>query len=157
LESSSSSSPSAAPGPGLAPDYVGFSKRCVAFLIDIFILLVIAVPLLMAIYGRAYFDPAREGLAGFWDLVINVLAPAAATLLFWRYRGATPGKMAIGAKVVDAKTGGAPSTGSLVARYFGYIASALPLMLGFAWIAVDRRKQGFHDKIAGTVVIYDEE
>jgi uncharacterized RDD family membrane protein YckC len=33
----------------------------------------------------------------------------------------------------------------------------LPLFAGFAWIAVDRRKQGFHDKIARTVVIYDED
>jgi uncharacterized RDD family membrane protein YckC len=65
--------------------------------------------------------------------------------------------MAIGAKIIDAKTGKPPSTGSLVARYFGYIVSAMPLMLGFVWIAVDRRKQGFHDKIAGTVVVYDDD
>lgn len=157
MESSSSSSPSPASRPPLAPEYVGFWKRFVAFLIDTFILLVIAVPLLLAIYGRAYFDPAREGLAGFWDFFINVVAPAAAAILFWRYRGATPGKMAIGAKIVDAKTGKPPSTGSLAARYVGYLVSAMPLMLGFAWIAVDRRKQGFHDKIAGTVVVYDDD
>ena len=44
----------------------------------------------------------------------------------------------------------------LIARYFGYLVSSLPLFLGFAWIAIDRRKQALHDKIAGTRVIYEE-
>lgn len=156
MASSSSSSPEPLPG-GSAPEYVGFWKRFVAFLIDTFILLVIGVPLLLAIYGRVYFASERQGFAGFWDFMINVVLPALAAILFWRYRGATPGKMAISAKIVDQRSGGAPTTGRLVVRYFAYIVSALPLMLGFAWIAVDRRKQGFHDKIAGTVVVYDDD
>ena len=77
-------------------------------------------------------------------------------ILFWRKYGATPGKLAIYAKIVDARTGGRPSTGRLIARYFGYLVSIVPLFLGFAWIAIDRRKQGWHDKIAGTLVIYDD-
>jgi len=162
LENSSSSSPEAGPG-AAAPaaagrvEYVGFWKRFVAFVIDTFIVVVVCVPVLLAIYGREYFNPMREGLAGFWDFAVNIVLPAAAAILFWRYRGATPGKMAISARIVDAKTLGAPSTGALVVRYFAYIVSVLPLMLGFAWIGIDRRKQGFHDKIAGTVVIYDED
>jgi uncharacterized RDD family membrane protein YckC len=83
--------------------------------------------------------------------------PAIAVIVFWKTRSATPGKMAISAKIVDAKTGGKPSTGQLVARYFAYLVSMLPLMLGFIWIGIDRRKQGFHDKIAGTVVVYDDD
>ena len=54
MESSSSSSPSAAPAPGRSLEYVGFWKRFVAFLIDSFILLVITVPLLIAVYGTDY-------------------------------------------------------------------------------------------------------
>ena len=42
-----------------------------------------------------------------------------------------------------------------VVRVLGYIVSAI-LMLGFIWIAVDRRRQGFHDKLAGTFVVYDD-
>jgi uncharacterized RDD family membrane protein YckC len=41
-----------------------------------------------------------------------------------------------------------------VLRYAAYLASILPLMLGFLWVARDPRKQGFHDKIANTVVLY---
>ena len=39
-------------------------------------------------------------------------------------------------------------------RYLSYIVSLLPLCLGFLWVARDARKQGFHDKIAKTVVLY---
>ena len=83
--------------------------------------------------------------------------PMIAAILFWKYRGATPGKMAIAAKIVDAKSGAAPSTGQCIVRYFAYLVSILPLGLGFLWIAIDRRKQGFHDKIAGTVVVDDDD
>lgn len=61
--------------------------------------------------------------------------------------------MIFSAKIVDAKTGGKPSKGQLVGRYFAYILSGLPLGLGFFWIAWDKRKQGWHDKLSGTVVI----
>lgn len=127
----------------------------VASVIDMLIMLIVVVPLLLAIYGRAYLQ--QMGLAGFWDFVIQVVLPAVATVLFWRYRGATPGKMAVSARIVDATTGGPPSTARLVGRYFGYIVSTLPLFLGFIWIAIDRRKQGFHDKLANTVVVYDDD
>lgn len=156
MESSSSSSPEP---PARTFEYVGFWKRFIACLIDVFILTVISVPLLLAIYGRSYLKLVHEsgGLAGFWDFMIQYALPTIAVIVFWRYRGATPGKMAISARIVDAKTGGRPSTGKLVVRYFAYIVSTLPLLLGFIWIGIDRRKQGFHDKIAGTLVVYDDD
>jgi uncharacterized RDD family membrane protein YckC len=61
--------------------------------------------------------------------------------------------MAVGARIVDARTGGRPSTGQLIGRYFAYYVSILPLMLGFIWVAFDARKQGWHDKLANTVVV----
>ncbi len=75
------------------------------------------------------------------------------TVLFWRYRAATPGKMLIGARIVDAKTGNNISTLQSLIRYVAYYLSAFVFMLGFIWIGFDGRKQGWHDKIAGTVVI----
>ena len=158
MENSSSGSPEAAAAGGMPArvEYVGFWKRFVAFLIDSFIVTVILVPLTLALYGRSYFQQEMGGSAGgVFDWLINI-ALVIVTIVFWRYRGATPGKMAISAKIVDAKTHAAPTTGVLVVRFFAYLVSMLPFMLGFAWIGIDRRKQGFHDKIAGTVVIYDD-
>jgi uncharacterized RDD family membrane protein YckC len=87
------------------------------------------------------------------DLLLNWVLPAVAVILFWNYRQATPGKMAIGARIVDAKTGGKPSTGQLIGRYFGYFVSSIPLLLGLIWVGIDQRKQGWHDMLAGTLVV----
>ena len=70
MANSSSSSPEPAAG---NLEYVGFWKRLVAFLIDVFILTVITVPLLLAIYGRSYIKLVQEGggIAGVWDFLIQ--------------------------------------------------------------------------------------
>jgi uncharacterized RDD family membrane protein YckC len=135
--------------------YVGFWMRLLAMLIDTVIILVVAALVFAAVIGG--IDPSRpeaRQAGGTANLVFNVLVTIA-VILFWRYRGATPGKMAISARIVDAETGGAPSTGKLIGRYFAYLVSTIPLGLGFLWVAFDKRKQGWHDKLAGTLVVYD--
>lgn len=136
---------------------MGFGHRFLAFVIDVLVAFVVIVPLVLAIYGRDYLVRSVAGYAGFWDFMIQTVLPAVAVIAFWRSCGATPGKLAIAAKIVDAQSGGRPSTARLVTRFFAYLVSALPLFLGFVWIAIDRRKQGWHDKIAGTMVIYDDD
>lgn len=123
-------------------EYVGFQRRLAAFAIDALLAFVVIAPL------------ALFGLRGF---VVEALVPALAVLAFWRACGATPGKLALGAKIVDARTGGAPTLLALAARYAAYFLSMLPFFLGFAWIAIDRRKQGWHDKIARTVVVNEDD
>jgi len=137
-----------------SPDYAGFWQRAAAFVIDAMIVTVIVAPLMVLGFGvhRVSLDPAEHS----WDLLAP-LAIAAAVIGFWRYCGATPGKLAVGIKIVDAATGGAPTTMRLVIRLLCYFVSALPFYLGFVWAAFDRRKQGWHDKIAGTVVIQETE
>jgi uncharacterized RDD family membrane protein YckC len=124
-------------------EYVGFWRRLLAAAIDFLVLFVVTTPILLAIHGRRHF-------------VIECIVLAVAVIAFWRRYGATPGKMAVGAKIVDAQGGERPSTARLVLRYLAYLVSALPLCLGFIWIGISRRKQGFHDKIARTMVIYDD-
>jgi uncharacterized RDD family membrane protein YckC len=85
--------------------------------------------------------------------LLEWLLPALAVLAFWMARQATPGKMLIGAKIVDAVTGKKPIAGQLVLRYLGYYVAMLPLLIGIFWVAFDRRKQGWHDKIGRTVVV----
>ena len=130
------------PGAATAPVYVGFWPRVGAALIDTFWVTVLLVPLL-ALSGET---DARE-------TVISWGIPALAIIAFWRRKLATPGKMVIGAQIVDARTLAAPTFRQLVIRYIGYYFSTLPLGLGLLWVAFDPRKQGWHDKLAGTVVI----
>jgi uncharacterized RDD family membrane protein YckC len=135
-------------------EYAGFWIRVGAAIVDTILLLIITMPLLVAIYGWAYFDPFQTGfIAGPADILINYVLPAIVVILFWHYAQATPGKMAISARIVDAETGQKPSTGQLIGRYLGYFVAIIPLGLGIIWVAIDRRKQGWHDKLAGTVVV----
>jgi uncharacterized RDD family membrane protein YckC len=133
-------------------EYVGFWPRVGASLIDTILLMIIVLPVIHMIYGPSYWvsDSLVQGPA---DFLVSWVMPAIAVILFWIARQATPGKMAIGAKIVDASTGQAASTGQLVGRYLGYYVSVLPLFLGIFWVAFDDRKQGWHDKLARTVVV----
>lgn len=135
-------------------EYVGFCARVGASLIDTLLLVAITIPLLLAIYGWAYFDSAQTGfIAGPADVLISWILPAVAVILFWMRKQATPGKMVVSARVVDAETGNPLTAGQSIGRYLGYFVSTLPLGLGLVWVAFDARKQGWHDKLAGTVVI----
>lgn len=133
-------------------EYAGFWARTGAALIDCFLMLLITMPLLISIYGWDYLD-TDDMVVGPADFLISWVLPAFATVLFWLYKRATPGKMAVAAQVVDAKTGNTMSVGQSMLRYLGYFIAGLPFGLGLIWVAFDSRKQGWHDKIAGTVVV----
>jgi len=133
-------------------EYVGFWARTGAALIDSILVLIVALPLLYAIYGAAYWDSTGT-IMGPADIVINWVLPAVFVLVLWIKLSATPGKMAVGAVIVDAHTGGKPTTRQFIIRYIGYYVSSIPLLLGLIWVGFDARKQGWHDKMAGTVVV----
>lgn len=133
-------------------EYVGFWARFVATIIDGILLLAITLPLLFAFYGSAYLT-SENIVEGPLDLLLTYVFPVVATVLFWYWKQATPGKMAVSAKIVDARTGKEPSVGQYIGRYFAYILSTIPFGLGFLWVAFDSRKQAWHDKLAGTVVV----
>lgn len=134
--------------------YAGFWIRTWASIIDTVLIMMVTVPLLIWIYGWDYPAMQQTGaLAGPADFLISWVLPTIAIIAFWINRQATPGKMAISARIVDAASGNTPTNGQMIGRYFAYFISTIPLCLGFLWIAFDRRKQGWHDKLAGTVVV----
>jgi uncharacterized RDD family membrane protein YckC len=140
--------------------YSGFWIRVGAFLIDTFLILLATSPFLSNIYDMEYYFNQfgfhfnnHSFIEGPIDFFICYILPSIAIILFWKFHQATPGKMAIHSKILDAETGEKPSTAQCIGRYFAYIPSLLFLGLGFIWIAFDKRKQGWHDKMAGTVVV----
>ncbi len=132
-------------------EYVGFWLRFLAFLIDSALVSLLLIPLLGFVFGGIWGGPAVAD--GPLYYLVNYGAPAIAIVIFWIGRQATPGKMAISARVVDARTGGKPTAGQLMIRYLGYYVCIFTLGIGFFMIGIDRRKQGLHDKMAGTVVV----
>ncbi|WP_321324434.1 RDD family protein [Thiomicrorhabdus sp.] len=133
-------------------EYAGFWIRVGASLIDTLILLLVTTPILLMIYGDNYWT-SESILMGTWDFIISYIFPAIAVIVFWTYKSATPGKMALKLTILDANTGQKPSTSQFIIRYLGYFVSTIPLCLGLIWVGIDKRKQGWHDKMAGTVVV----
>jgi len=133
-------------------EYAGFWLRFGATLIDTALLFIVTMPLLLAVYGAEYWTSTTM-VMGPADALISYVLPAILVIGLWLRFSATPGKKAIGATIVDARTGGKPGTGQFLIRYAGYFVSALPLGLGCIWAGFDARKQAWHDKMARTVVV----
>lgn len=143
-------------------EYAGFWRRGVALAVD-------TLWMGSLILGLLYiFDPLTEqelqalltqdDLPLDWtSMIINHLVPAVLVIILWHRYAATPGKWLIDCKIVDATTGMSPTLTQAFIRYLAYIPAALPLGLGFLWILWDKRRQGWHDKIANTVVIVHDE
>src|SRR5437868_4041856 len=122
-------------------EYAGFWVRLGASLIDTVLVSVIILPILLSIYGWDYLEGVQSGfVAGKADFLLTWIAPPIAVIIFWIYRSATPGKMMLSLKIVDADSGAAPSLGQNIGRYLAYYVSLLPCGLGFLWIAFDKRK-----------------
>jgi uncharacterized RDD family membrane protein YckC len=131
-------------------ELAGFGRRLGAQLIDLLWLL----PLSFLLGFVASFVNGGEISSG-GELMANIIG-ALIVLIFWAERGGTPGKLVLGLRIVDADTGGGPPIGRLVLRYFGYLISALPLGLGYLWMIWDRRAQCWHDKLARTLVVFQQ-
>ncbi len=74
----------------------------------------------------------------------------------WVLIGQTPGQALLGLRVVRLDHRRMTVRRAFV-RYLGYWLAAIPLCLGFVWIVVDPRRQGWNDKLAGTCVVYSWE
>jgi uncharacterized RDD family membrane protein YckC len=90
---------------------------------------------------------ALAGLSGM--LVVTVYG-----VVGWSLNGQTVGNLVIGVRVVRAD-GRRVSFGRAATRMLGAYLSGILLFMGFFWAIFDKRRQGWHDKLAGTVVVYD--
>jgi uncharacterized RDD family membrane protein YckC len=156
---SSWSPPVAGPAPGIS--YAGFWIRFIAYVIDGFIVgLAFWVVLLVggiAVVGSTAAD--RTGGAAIGLGSVLVVAWLVAAVLWkpwwWSHGGQTPAYKVLGLRVVRARDGGPVSFGPAFVRFIGYLINdiVLGIPIGFIWAAFDAQKQGWHDKLAGTVVI----
>ncbi|MFA6992200.1 MAG: RDD family protein [Candidatus Gracilibacteria bacterium] len=134
--------------------YAGFWIRFLAMIIDGIILGVIG-SLLFPGSGN-YVTMSADG--GFqMDFSANFVGPQTIipilyTLAFWIWKGATPGKMALGLRIIE-QDGSKLSWQKALLRYVGYIVSGLTLCIGYLWVGFDKKKRGFHDMIAKTYVV----
>ena len=102
-------------------NYKGFWIRLVAILIDLVLLFV--VKLIVQKMGVDYKSMMDSVGFVFTVIFATLIVRFIITFFFWRMFSATPGKMIIGAKIADAKTGGKPTALQFVKRYIGYFIS----------------------------------
>ena len=143
----------------LKGNYAGFVSRLIAYGIDIALITVILIVLTWLV--NAVQELFGLGQLASMETILKILLSGAFALLFsasyfivlWTLASQTPGKTLMGLRIVT--TEGHPLTlGRSARRMLGYIVSMAAIFLGFVWILVDNRRQGWHDKIAGTFVIY---
>lgn len=144
----------------LRGQYAGFVSRAVAFTIDavaISVTLLVVTALVQALLGMfgvgtlftVSTRPIIEVLVGVFGLLLS----AGYFVVFWVLAGQTLGQALMGLRVVRMN-GRRITIWCALRRYVGYWVSAIPLGLGFVWVLVDDRRQGWHDKIAATCVVY---
>jgi uncharacterized RDD family membrane protein YckC len=143
----------------------GFWRRLLAFAIDSIILYFVSlilflIGLLALKLGGVSFGsivltgdlPLGTGLFAAVYIVTALLTGIIYFIWFHGTVGATPGKMLFGLRVIQI-SGEIMTLGVAFLRWVGYVVSGLVFFLGFIWIAFEGRKQGWHDKIAATLVI----
>ena len=141
--------------------YAGFVTRMLGFIVNQLILAAILTLLGLTVNLVLDLFPINEwlGLGELSSLIVVIIAAVLSLSInlvynvgFWLLAGQTPGQSVLGVRVVRVN-GERITFWPAVRRWLGYYVSAI-LFLGFLWVLVDNKRQGFHDKMAGTVVIY---
>ncbi|MFN7210320.1 MAG: RDD family protein [Aggregatilineales bacterium] len=136
--------------------YASFTARLIALLIDSAILFVIGT-VIGFIYGALVPPPTSLPQFQQQTLIANLIGLATSTLYYIYFLtnrdGQTPGKAAMGIRIV--RLDGQPLTAwdAILRNVIGYTISALILLIGYLWVLIDDKRQGWHDKLARTVVV----
>jgi uncharacterized RDD family membrane protein YckC len=134
--------------------YAGFWIRVLAFIIDALVLgaaFAVVGSVLRIDMSRSMNFSTGPQMPGYW------LAAAIGFVYFTVMESsatqATLGKMALGIKVTDLG-GNRISYLHAVGRHFARILSEITIGVGYLMVAFTERKQGLHDKVASTLVVY---
>jgi len=152
----------AAPTPAHV-QYAGFWRRMAASIIDGFAVGLLSLPITLPIaigFGAAMAHGDDGGASAMGPILVQVVVQLVSLLLTVTYLTcfhasrlmATPGKLAVGIKVVRAD-GQRLGVGRSLGRAFAYYLSVLTLYIGFLIAAFTRRKQGLHDLVCDTLVV----
>jgi uncharacterized RDD family membrane protein YckC len=139
---------------GQEPAYAGFWIRFVAAFIDNAIIN-IALFVLGFIVGFLLAFTRGGTLPSSANLLFDViwfLIWASYFIFFWGV-GSTIGMQRFGLRVADPNTGNPIGFERAAIRLGGYVISAVACYIGLIWAAFDPRKQGWHDKMANSIVV----
>jgi uncharacterized RDD family membrane protein YckC len=139
--------PVAGPAPGVA--FADHGERLIAYIIDIVV--TFGIIIVLAIVGGLL--AATVPILSIIPFLAIVVIPLVYFPYYWAKSGQTPGMKQQGIKVVRDRDGGPITMGTAILRLIGYWVSGLVFYIGYIWIFIDKRRRGWHDLIAGTVVV----
>jgi uncharacterized RDD family membrane protein YckC len=150
--------PAEATGPAPGVRFAGHGARLGAYIVDAILVGVlvtaVAIALSLLTAGLAAADAGPLAALSALVLLVAVFAVSLGYFpWFWVHGGATPGMRIFNLRVVRDVDGGPLGWGAALLRLIGFWVSSLVFYLGFIWILVDKRHRGWHDLIAGTVVV----
>jgi uncharacterized RDD family membrane protein YckC len=146
------------------PALAGIGARFGAVLLDGLLPSLISIPLAIAGYAALSSLTASppslpgESMQTFAIFILlltclGFMSYSALMLAMWSY-GMTPGKWLLGLRVITVDTGLPAGFWRMVLReYIGRLAAGLFCAIGYFWALFDANKQGWHDKIAKTLVV----
>lgn len=139
---------------GIEYEYAGFWIRVLANILDSLIIGLVVFPLafLAGATGLIDSETMTTDSFGIIDVLLQVIS-LVFYVVFWVKFAGTPGKRILKLKVLDADTGENLTVGKAIIRYVVYVISYIALLIGLIWVAFDKKKQGWHDKAANSVVV----
>ena len=153
----------------LQGQYAGFASRFIALIIDI-VVVIGAITMVGIVVSLLVNFFHLDQLIDQWLASDNVLGNVLRAITFlgsvsfisfsyfvliWTFSaGQSVGKALVGVRIVPTD-GSRITVWRAIVRYFALILSALVLFLGLLWVLISDSRQGWHDKIARTYVIYD--
>ncbi|HOO54185.1 MAG TPA: RDD family protein [Methanothrix sp.] len=126
-------------------DLAGVGSRLISYLID---------GLIVGAIG-SILNYVSAGIGGTVGSIILFLGGLVSVVYYTYFfgNGQTPGMMAMKIKLIGTDGTYPIGYGKGFLRWIGMIISAVVILLGYVWILIDKKKQGWHDKIAGTYVV----
>lgn len=156
--------PESSSGPAPGVEFAPHGARLVAYIIDsiivgIAVLIIVVIGSVVFVSGSTVSDGQVTAIdaGAATALLLTILIAILITLLyfpfFWARSGQTPGMRPVGLHVVRDRDGSKISWGTAFLRLIGLWVASAVFYLGFIWIFVDKRRRGWQDLIAGTIVV----
>jgi uncharacterized RDD family membrane protein YckC len=153
--------PAETTGPFPGVRFADHGARLISFVLDHLIILGISI-LFAVVFGllAGVFAVAGAGLLTASFAIVAVIGFVGTYFVyfpyFWTKDGQTLGMRPFHLRVVMDKDGGPVTLGPAILRLFGYWIDQIVFYLGYIWVLIDARRRGWHDLIAGTVVVQEE-
>jgi uncharacterized RDD family membrane protein YckC len=130
-------------------EQAGFLLRIGAFMLDMIATMIFLLFVTFVVSNFSSYPEIISKISNIFLLVFFI----SNFLIFPCVKGQTIGKWLIGIRIISSDQTKAKISQILIRHILGYFLALFPFALGLLWIIWDPKQQGWHDKLAKTLVI----